>query len=161
MYSRYIWGNSLHALLARLKYRSFEGKANFCRSRFWDPCLRHKKWRRKITAFDRQRMMPALIELAAVDSGGGGVGTLVPANKRGPSTESMAAGCSSPYIRQTPGPRCTTTYCSASFLVPSSTGQVTVCMYGWCHCVIASSSLLALGWRTVGSSQSFRGGGVA
>ena len=47
-------------------------------------------------------MMPALIELAAVDSGGGGGGTLVPAHKRGPSTESMAAGCSnsaSPYIR--------------------------------------------------------------
>ena len=95
-------GNSLHALFARLKDRSFEGKANFCRSRFWDPCVRHKKWRRKIFAFDRQRMMPALIELAAVDSGGGGGGTLVPAHKRGPSTESMAAGCSnsaSPYIR--------------------------------------------------------------
>ena len=42
--------------------------------------------------------MPAVIELAAVDSGGGG-GTLVPAHKRGPSTESMAAGSASPYIR--------------------------------------------------------------
>ena len=90
----------------------------------------------------------------------------MPAHKRGPSTESMAAGCSnsaSPYIR-TPDARPTMhhdVYCSASFLVPSSTGQVTVCMYGWCHCVIASSSLLAPGWRTVGSSQSFRGGGVA
>ena len=42
--------------------------------------------------------MPALIELAAVDSGGGGGGTLVPAHKRGPSTESMAAGSASPYI---------------------------------------------------------------
>ena len=150
-----------------MKYRSLEGKANFCRSRFWEPCLRHKKERRKIFAFDRQRMMPALIELAAVDSGGGGGGTLVPAHKRDPSTESMAAGCSpsaSPYIR-TPDTRPTMhqdVYCSASFLVPSSTGQVTVCMYhGWCHCVIASSSLLAPGWRTVGSSQSFRGGGVA
>ena len=110
--------------------------------------------------------MPAVIELAAVDSGGGG-GTLVPAHKppeyRVHGRWLLIALCIALHIlRQTPGPRCTATYYSdASFLVLCSTRQVTVCMYGWCHCVIASSSLLAPGWRTVGSSQSFRGGGVA
>ena len=78
--------------------------------------------------------MPALIELAAVDSGGGG-GTLVPAHKppeyRVHGRWLLIALCIALHIlRQTPGQRCTTTYCSASFLVllfhpPSD------CVYVW------------------------------